>query len=252
MGSEIAIVTGGGGGIGKAVVSRFLSSGMTVAAFDIDAEALSACEAGFASEHFFTAVCDVTSEASVQAAVDALMERYGRIDVLVNNAGGSLGVSQPVDRIDGSDWDRVVSLNLKSMFLCTKAVLPVMKRQHYGRIVNVASMAGRGRSVLGGAPYAAAKAGVIGFTRHVSMDLGQYGIAINAVAPGTVLSGARVEALWSNGKTEAERQAFLSANPLGRLGTTGDVAAAVSFLSSREAAYITGAVLDVNGGSWVG
>lgn len=127
-----------------------------------------------------------------------------------------------------------------------------MKSQRYGRIVNISSMAGRGRSVLGGAPYAAAKAGIIGLTRHISMDLGQYGITINAVAPGTVLSGPRVEDYWKNRKSEAERQAFLASNPLGRLGTVDDIADAVLFLSSDKAAYITGAVLDVNGGSWVG
>ena len=102
------------------------------------------------------------------------------------------------------------------------------------------------------ADIAAAKAGIIGLTRHISMDLGQYGITINAVAPGTVLSGPRVEDYWKNRKSEAERQAFLASNPLGRLGTVDDIADAVLFLSSDKAAYITGAVLDVNGGSWVG
>ena len=252
MDNSIAVVTGGGSGIGKSIAAHFLASGMEVAALDVNREALAACEAQFGPEHFCTFLCDVTDERSVQNAVSAVLARFGRIDVLVNNAGGSFGVSQPVEQIDADDWDKVVSLNLKGTFLCTKAVVPHMKARQYCRIVNISSMAGRGRSVLGGAPYAAAKAGIIGFTRHISMDLGQYGITINAVAPGTVLSGARVERYWQTKKTDAERQAFLASNPLGRLGTTDDIAAAVLFLGSPEAAYINGAVLDVNGGSWVG
>ncbi len=252
METAVAIVTGGGGGIGKSIAARMLESGMTVVALDLNEQALEACRAEFGSERFFTAACSVTDEDSVKRTVEDVTARLGRIDVLVNNAGGSFGVSQPVDCIDVADWDRVVDLNLKGTFLCIKAVVPVMKRQHYGRIVNISSMAGRGRSVLGGAPYAAAKAGIIGLTRHISMDLGQYGITINAVAPGTVLSGERVENLWNTRKTQEERRSFLSGNALGRLGTPEEIAGAVVFLSGPDAAYITGAVLDVNGGSWVG
>lgn len=252
METAVAVVTGGGGGIGKSIAARFLGAGMTVVALDLDEQALTACKAEFGAERFFAVVCDVTDEDSVKRTMEAVAVRLGRIDVLVNNAGGSFGVSQPVERIEEADWDRVVDLNLKGTFLCIKAVVPIMKQQRYGRIINISSMAGRGRSVLGGAPYAAAKAGIIGLTRHISMDLGQYGITINAVAPGTVLSGARVEELWNTRKTQAERQTFLSGNSLGRLGTPDEIAGAVLFLSGRDAAYITGAVLDVNGGSWVG
>lgn len=252
MDNNVVIVTGGCSGIGLAITDRFVRAGANVAALDVNEEKLAACGRQFPAGRVLPIHCDVTSPEQVQAAVDQVISTFGRVDVLVNNAGGSFGVSQPVDQIAEDEWDRVVNLNLKGVFLCIKAVLPQMKRQNYGRIVNIASMAGRGRSVLGGAPYAAAKAGVIGLTRHISLDLGRYAITINAVAPGTVLSGERVEEYWNNRKTEEERQAFLAANPLGRLGTVEDIAGAVIFLSGSEASYITGAVLDVNGGSWVG
>ena len=251
LNDDIVIVTGGCSGIGLAITDRFVQSGARVAVLDVNEGKLAACADRY-SHQVMSIRCDVTSQEQVRAAVEQVVSACGRVDVLVNNAGGSFGVSQPVDQISGDEWDRVVDLNLRAVFLCIHEVLPHMRRQHYGRIVNVSSMAGRGRSVLGGAPYAAAKAGVIGLTRHISMDLGRDGVTINAVAPGTVLSGERVETFWNTRKTEAERQAFLAANPLGRLGTVEDIAAAVHFLGSREAAYITGAVLDVNGGSWVG
>lgn len=252
MDRPAAIVTGGANGIGRSIAARLLEAGMAVAVLDVQEQALAACRAEFPADRFSAWRCDVTDQAGVERTVGEIEARLGRIDVLVNNAGGSFGVSQPVEEIDGADWDRVVTLNLKGTFLCIKAVVPCMKRRGYGRIVNISSMAGRGRSVLGGAPYAAAKAGIIGLTRHISMDLGRYGITVNAVAPGTVLSGERLERLWNEKKTEAERRAFLAANPMGRLGTPEDIAGAVLFLSGPEAAYITGAVLDVNGGSWVG
>lgn len=252
MKNSVVIVTGGCSGIGLAITKRFVSAGAKVVVLDINKEKLPACSEQFPAEQVWPICCDVTALAQVQAAVEQVVLSFGRVDVLVNNAGGSLGVSQPLEQIAEQEWDQVVNLNLKSVFHCIKAVLPQMKRQNYGRIVNIASMAGRGRSVLGGAPYAAAKAGVIGLTRHISLDLGRYAITINAVAPGTVLSGERVETYWNNRKTEEERQSFLAANPLGRLGTVEDIAGAVLFLSGPEASYITGAVLDINGGSWVG
>lgn len=252
MKNSIVIVTGGCSGIGLAITKRFVSAGAKVVALDINKEKLLACREQFSEEQVWPICCDVTSLEQTQDAVDQIISTFGRVDVLVNNAGGSFGVSQPLEQISEQEWDQVVNLNLKSVFHCIKAVLPQMKRQNYGRIVNIASMAGRGRSVLGGAPYAAAKAGVIGLTRHISLDLGRYAITINAVAPGTVLSGERVETYWNNRKTEEERRVFLAANPLGRLGTVEDIAGAVLFLSGPEASYITGAVLDVNGGSWVG
>ena len=252
MDHRIVMVTGGSSGIGLAITSHFLDAGAFVAVLDTSEANLTRCKSQLSSERLFPILCDVTQQQDVEHATAAVLSKFGRIDVLVNNAGGSFGVSQPIDLIEEADWEKVLKLNLTGTFLCIKSVLPQMKCQRYGRIVNISSMAGRGRSVLGGAPYAAAKAGIIGLTRHISMDLGQYGITINAVAPGTVLSGPRVEDYWKNRKSEAERQAFLASNPLGRLGTVDDIADAVLFLSSDKAAYITGAVLDVNGGSWVG
>ncbi len=250
---RIAVVTGVGKGIGKDVASRLLARGHTVAGFDIDEQALEAAASELA--HCGTFVprrVDVTSETEVQASVQSLYDQFGPVTILINNAGGSMGLSKEIDSISLSEWDLVVEVNLRSTFLVTRAVLPVMKEAQWGRIVNMASIAGRGRSYFGSTAYAAAKAGIIGFTRQGSGELGPHGITMNAVAPGVVMSGERIATYWHHNKTEEERQGLLRTTPLGRLGSNAEIAAAVDFLCSDESSYITGAVIDVNGGCWVG
>lgn len=253
MQNKVAIVTGGADGIGKELVRKYLLNNYDVAAFDINGTTLeSAAEEFGQSENYLPLPTDVTDESSVTKAVGRVIDQFGRIDVLVNNAGGSMGVSHEVECIAAQDWDKVINVNLRGTFLCVKAVVPALKERKAGRIVNMASIAGRGRSFFGGTPYAAAKAGVIGFTRQASRELGRYGITINAVAPGVVISGARISDYWHNKKTAEERNTLLSLTPLGRMGTTADVVEVVFFLASDAASYITGAVIDVNGGQWVG
>jgi len=250
---KVAIVTGGADGLGKAIAKQYLEHGFNVAAFDINELALRATAAEFQSiGDFLPVTTNVVEEEILIQSVQAVYERFGRIDVLVNNAGGSMAISQAIEKIDANDWDKVVNLNLRSTFLCSKAVIPYMKKNNWGRIINMSSMAGRSRSVFGGTPYAAAKAGIIGFTRQASKELGPFGITINAVAPGTIISGARISDYWHNKKTEEERNGFIQANPMGRPGVPEDVAGVVYFLGTQEAGYITGAVIDVNGGHWVG
>ena len=249
--SKTAIVTGGADGIGKEIVLEFLAHDYSVAAFDISEEKLQQISTELAGKPFIAIKCDVTSEASVAQAFEQTLAAFGRLDVLVNNAGGSLAISQPINEIPVEGWDKVIALNLRSTFLCSKEAVKIMKPQKFGRIVNMSSMAGRSRSVFGGAPYASAKAGIIGFTRQSSKDLGPMGITINAIAPGTVISGDRIASYWAN-KTEEDKKRFFDSNPAGRLGTPKDVARAVLFLCDEDASFINGAVLDVNGGMWVG
>ena len=169
MDHRIVMVTGGSSGIGLAITSHFLDAGASVAVLDTSEANLTHCKSQLSSERLFPILCDVTQQQDVEHATAAALSKFGRIDVLVNNAGGSFGVSQPIDLIEEADWEKILRLNLTGTFLCIKSVLPQMKSQRYGRIVNISSMAGRGRSVLGGAPYAAAKAGIIGLTRHISI-----------------------------------------------------------------------------------
>jgi len=250
---RVALVTGGADGIGKEIVKNFLLNNYDVVVLDINEDSLKA----IAAEHekygtYIPIMGNVSDEGSVEAAVKKALTRFGRIDVLVNNAGGSMAISQEIEKIPAQDWDKVINLNLRGTFLCTKAVLPAMKEKKWGRIVNMSSMAGRSRSLFGGTPYAAAKAGIIGFTRQASKELGQYNITINAIAPGLIISGARISDYWHNKKTDEERNNFLSMTPMGRPGTPQDVSGIVLFLSSDAASYITGSVIDVNGGVWVG
>ena len=253
MGKRVAIVTGGADGIGKEIAKSFLMNNFEVAAFDINEANLKANAAEYKKlGNYLPLVTNVVDEENILASVKQVLATLGRIDVLVNNAGGSMAVSQEIEKIAASDWDKVINVNLRSTFLCAKAVVPTMKEKKWGRIINMSSMAGRGRSLFGGTPYAAAKAGIIGFTRQASKELGKYNITINAIAPGLIISGPRISDYWYNKKTEEERNNFLSLTPMGRPGATQDVAGAVLFLSSEGASYITGSVIDVNGGVWVG
>ena len=248
---RVAVVTGGADGIGKEIVREFLKEEYMAVALDVDRDKLKQFQKECGSDLLFAIGCNILEERSIKDAFSEIDSKLGRVDVLVNNAGGSLAISQPLDQIDVKDWEKVIDLNLRGTFLCTKEAAIRMRRQHYGRIINMSSMAGRSRSVFGGVPYAAAKAGIIGLTRQSSKDLGPLGITINAIAPGTVMSGDRIHRYWEN-KTEEEKQRFFSENPSGRLGEPKDIARAVLFLADEGASFINGAVLDINGGMWVG
>jgi 3-oxoacyl-[acyl-carrier protein] reductase len=178
----------------------------------------------------------------VRQAVDAIMARWGRVDVLVNNAGG-FAVIRRTEEIPEEEWDAILRLNLTSTFLCSKAVLPIMRRQGSGRIVNLSSVVGRAGAVLVTSHYAAAKAGILGFTRHLAREVAAAGIAVNAVAPGTTAT-ERFRAL----RSAEETRRLAESVPLRRIAEPDEIAACVLFLASDAARYITGATLDVNGG----
>jgi len=244
---RVAIVTGAGSprGIGRATASCLAQEGADIVVGDLDlcgAETV-AGEVRSLGRRSIAVRADVTSEPDVAALVRRALEEFGRIDILVNNAG----ITQPkrVPDITVADWDRVLAVNLKGTFLCSKAVLSTMVAQRYGRIVNLSSVsAKRGGGVFGGAHYSAAKAGILGFAKALAREVAAQGITVNSVAPGLVATDIR------GGLEDPETQDEMAKDiPAKRLAKPEEVAAAIAFLASEDAAYITGEEIDVNGGS---
>ena len=240
---KTVIVTGGAAGIGEATASAFAREGARVAVLDVDAAQARAVAAQLAKwGEALGLACDVTDHAAVRSAIDTVSARWSSVDVLVNNAGWFPGIRRTED-ITPDDWDRVIRVNLSGVFLCSTAVLPVMRRGGGGSIVNLSSIVGRSNAVITTAPYAAAKAAIMGLTRHLAAEWAPDRIRVNAVAPGTTAT-ARVLAARP---PEATRK-LAEAIPLGRLGEPSDIAETILFLASDAARHITGAILDVNGG----
>ena len=239
LSSKVAIITGGARGIGREIALRLAEAGATVAVSDV-ADAEPAAEEIRKMGHQSLAVAvDVTSASDVAGMVEKVTAEYGRIDILVNNAG--IARDQLLMRMSEEDWEAVLNVNLKSVFLCTRAVLRQMVKQRWGRIVSISSIVG----IVGNpgqANYSSSKAGVIGFTKTIAREVGSRGITVNAIAPGFIVS-KMTEQL-----SEEQKSEMLKRIPLGFLGTPRDVAEAVAFLSSEEARYITGQVLGVDGG----
>lgn len=241
---QVVVVTGAGRGIGAAIARAFATEGARLALLDIDAAGLDALVSDLTAKGADAVGlrCDVTVGAEVRQAFDAVAARFGRIDVLVNNAGGFSRIRATED-IPDEEWDAIVRFNLTSVFLCTKAVLPPMKRQRAGRIVNLASVVGRSAAVSVSTHYAAAKAGVLGFTRNLAREVGPDGITVNAIAPGTVAT-ERFKGL----RSAEETRRIAESVPLRRVAEPDEIAQCVLFLASDAAGYMTGAALDVNGG----
>jgi 3-oxoacyl-[acyl-carrier protein] reductase len=241
---KVVIVTGAAKGIGAAIVEACAREGGRVAALDLDGAGVDALAATLRARgaDILALRTDVTRSADIGRALESVLARWGRVDVLVNNAGG-FAVIRATEEITEDEWQAILASNLTSVFLCAKAVLPIMKRQRYGRIVNLASVVGRAGAVRVTSHYAAAKAGVIGFTRHLALEVGADGITVNAVAPGTTATERVLKA-----RTPADTQRVAEAIPVKRLGEPGEIAEAVVFLASDSAAFINGATLDVNGG----
>ena len=190
-------------------------------------------------------VCDVTDRDQVSRAVDLVQAEFGRVDALVNNAG--ITAPTRIEDIEEPEWDRLFAVNVKGVFLTTQAVLPVMRANGYGRIVSVSSVsAERGGGIFGGAHYSATKAAVMGLAKAVAREMGPYGITSNAVAPGLIDTDITGDAL-----TDDDKRKIADDIPARRLGAAADVAAVIAFLCSEESAYVTGEVVDINGGSHI-
>ena len=242
MSGKVALVTGSSRGIGRAIALRLAADGCQVvvnyrAGADAAAEVVGSIEA--AGGMAIAVQADVTDAAAVESLIGQTLERFGRLDVLVNNAGVTR--DGLLMRMKDEDWDMVIATNLRSVFLASRAVLRPMMRQRGGRIVSISSISGLSGNA-GQCNYAAAKAGIVGFTRSLAKEAGARGITVNAVAPGYVPTDL------TSDLPQTLLDEAVKATPLGRLGTAEDIAAAVSFLASDDAAFITGQVLRVDGG----
>jgi NAD(P)-dependent dehydrogenase (short-subunit alcohol dehydrogenase family) len=243
-----ALITGGAGAIGSVTALRLIAEGATVAVWDRSAAALAElAQRGPGTEALIGCEVDVTDETSVEQAAEELARRWGAVDVLVNNAGGAL--DKPYSLLDqtDADWRVTLDLNLMSAVRVSKRIVPGMQRQHYGRIVNVGSKAGRYGSFIDGPSYVAAKGALQALSLQMAMEFGPNGVTCNAVCPAMVMI-ERVERLWKERRTPEERAAIERSIPLRRFAMPEDVAGAIAFLASDDAAFITGCVLDVNGG----
>jgi 3-oxoacyl-[acyl-carrier protein] reductase len=245
---RVVAVTGAAMGFGRAIARSFAARGAEVYATDIDAAALAETSAGTTIR---TAVADLTDRAAAAAWIGAVERQAGRaIDILVNNAGGMMGQHhRPVEEVPDADWDAIMALNVNASFATVRAAAPGMKRAQAGRIVNISSGAAFRPSRTRIQAYCTAKHAVLGLTRQLAMELGPWGITVNTVAPGLVLTDADKQGGWD--ALSAERQAAtLSGIALGRLGEAQDIADATMFFASDLAKFVSGQILPVNGGSF--
>ena len=235
-----AVVTGGASGIGLAIARRLAEGGATLSLWDRDAALLHEVCAGWTGPPPQASAVDVTDPQAVQAAADAARQAAGRIDILVNSAGIT-GPNAPLADYPVEAWDAVMQVNLRGPFLCCRAVVPHMRAGGYGRIVNIASVAGKEGNPNASA-YSASKAGLIALTKSLGKELAQTGIAVNCVTPAAVRTGMFAQ------MTPQHIDYMLSKIPMGRFGEVGEVAALVAWLASQECAFSTGAVFDASGG----
>ena len=243
---KVAIVTGSGRGIGKAIAMKLAENGATVVINDVGDSApaeQTAAEIKNLNRQAMAIMADVSSSADVTKMVETAIAAYGKVDILVNNAG--ITRDQLTMKMTDEEWDKVLAIDLKSVFLCTRAVLRPMLKQRSGRIISMSSVVG----IIGNAGqanYAAAKAGIIGFTKTIAKEVASRGITVNAVAPGFI------DTPMTQVLPEERKQALMANIPLGYLGTPRDIAETVAFLASEEARYITGQVISVDGGISLG
>jgi 3-oxoacyl-[acyl-carrier protein] reductase len=235
---RVAIVTGAARGIGRAIAGRLAASGARVAIWDIDGAAVTVAAGEIAGS--IGLACDVAEPATIEAALAATEARLGPPDILVNNAGIA-GPNFPLDEYPHDEWRRVVEIDLVGVFNCCRAVVPAMRRRNYGRIVSIASIAGKEGNPNASA-YSAAKAGVIALTKSLGKELAETGIRVNCVTP----AAARTD-LFAQ-MTEAQIAYMLSKIPLGRFVLVDEIAALVAWLASEECSFSTGGVFDISGG----
>ncbi len=248
---KIAVVTAAGAGIGRAAADIFVKEGATVDAVDTDNARLEAMEADLAggAGHVEPRCIDALDEALVRALIAETEAAQGGIDILVNAVGGSTIVDNPgarVDELTFEEWRKLIDFNLSAMFLFCNAAVPGMKRAGSGKIVNLSSIAGRGLSASSSSAYAAAKGGVIAFTRKLSSELGPFGVNVNAIAPSLTLT-ERLMPHWRRRSAE-EQAAEIEKVPLKRIPYAVDQARVIAFLASQDADFITGLTIDVTGG----
>ncbi|OGA30735.1 MAG: hypothetical protein A3G80_06725 [Betaproteobacteria bacterium RIFCSPLOWO2_12_FULL_62_13b] len=255
LGNTIAVVTGSSKGIGRAIALALAHEGCDVVVNGLDVESMNSVvkEIRETGRRAMPVRADVCNAKQVNEMIDECVRTFGRIDILVNNAGGSMGTPtrlppKVIGDVTEDTWDLVIDVNLKGTFLCTQAAVKYMKEQRSGKIVNISSMAARMGDLQTSPHYSAAKAGVLGLMRHVAKEVGRYGINVNSICPGYILSGPRIERLWQERRDTGKADVIFDHIALGRVGKPEEIASVVVFLCSDEASYITGTTIDVNGG----
>jgi len=243
--NRVVLVTGAAQGIGAAIAKSFVESGATVYLADLDREGVdkTASQLGVKSTGL-----DLSDEAETANMVQSIHADEGHLDILVHAAGGVCGqVGRPVEEVSTEDWHKIFEANVDSAFCLAKVVAPLMKKNGWGRIINISSGAGLRPSLTGIQAYAAAKHALVGLTRQLSLELGPFGVTVNSVAPGLILSNPSTQKQWDS-YSEAVQQDILNATHTRRLGEPEDIAAAVLYFASDAAGWISGEVLSVNGG----
>jgi NAD(P)-dependent dehydrogenase (short-subunit alcohol dehydrogenase family) len=249
---KIALITACASGIGRATADIMAREGAIIVGVDNNAERLekTVAELTAAGGRAHGRLCNALDPGEVDPLVVAIAKEFGGIDILVNAVGGSTIIPRSgatVDELTLDEWKKLIDFNLDGTFLFTHAVVPVMKRQRGGKIVNLSSIAGRGRSASSSAAYAAAKGGIIAFTKKLSYELGPYGVNINAIAPSTTLT-ERIRPVWERRSQEDQARA-IDNTPLRRVAEAVDQARVICFLASQDADFVTGVTIDVTGGS---
>ena len=247
--SRVALVTGANQGIGYAIAQRLAADGLHVILNGQRADAVAAAAEKLANAGGSVSgiAADVADEGAVARMFEQIGSQFGRLDVVVNNAGIAPRLNGRSARVEDTPldyWQRTLAVNLTGAFLVSRAALKLMKQNHWGRIVNMASQSGRMYTGFGSAYYAASKAGLIGFSRVLAGEVGEYGITVNSISPGRIKTS--MAASFANADTVD--QPYIDRTPLRRVGYAGDVSGAVSFLVSDDAAFITGTVIDITGG----
>jgi 3-oxoacyl-[acyl-carrier protein] reductase len=254
---KVAVITGAGGGLGAVYASALSREGAAIVVADLKDVGVKATAETIRGSggRCLPVEADLTDPEQVERMTAAAIEAYGRIDILINNAGGgssSPGNAGSIEEEDSNSWDRLVDSNLKTAFLCIRAVARHMKQQSYGKIVNVSSRSARitDPGVHQSPAYATAKTGVLGLTRFAARELGPFGITVNCLVPSLVISGPVLQEYWDRMRDEAKER-YLQNVALRRLPRPEEIASAVLFLCSEESSFITGVALDANGGSFM-
>ena len=243
---RVALVTGAGRGIGRAIADAFAENGAHVIFTDVDLNAIEAAAARWPD--CTPQSLDVSRESEVDSVLESIAQKFGQLDVLVNNAGVNVAHRVPVDEMQTDDWERVLQVDLNGLFLVSRAGSRIMRRQSSGRIINIASVLALVPARLQCA-YVAAKGGVVSLTKAMAIELGSSGVLVNAIAPGSTLTEMTRELFYDDdGKTQAAAQQLLDHIPLGRPAQPEEIAHAALFLAAPESSYITGQVLSVDGG----
>lgn len=237
-----AIVTGAGAGLGQSMATELAREGADVAVWDVNREAAEETQRTVQGlgRRSMALAANVADGKAVRSTVDQVVTAWGKIDILINNAG--ICQKRSIEEITEEEWDRILGVNLKGTFLCSRAVMPVMKRQGSGRIINMGSVSGKLGGIAAGAHYSASKAGIMCFTKSLARELASFGVTVNGIAPGVIDSD------MTRGLSDGQWDDYLAGIPLGRIGRAEDVARVAVFLASSDAAYLTGEIIDVNGG----